>query len=99
MNVLDNLTRFSTSSTEDDPLEALVRQGARVMLQAALEAEVNDYLQRLPQQRRDPETEFRGYRNGSAKERNLTVVRGFLLLRNVYRKRDSILGHRRFLRR
>jgi putative transposase len=76
MNVLDNLTMFSTASTEDDPLEALVRQGARVLLQAALEAEVQDYLQRQAQQRRNPETEFRGYRNGTAKERNVTVGSG-----------------------
>ena len=52
MNLPDHLTIFSTSSTDHDPLEALVRQGARLMLQAALEAEVQDYLKRQPQQRR-----------------------------------------------
>jgi transposase-like protein len=77
MNLLDNLTMFSSPSTDDpDPLEALVRQGARVMLQAALEAEVQDYLQRQPHQRRDPDADFRGYRNGTAKERTLTVGSG-----------------------
>lgn len=76
MNVPDNLTMFSAASIVDDPLEALVRQGARLMLQAALEAEVQDYLQRQPHQRRDPEADFRGYRNGSAKERNLTLGSG-----------------------
>jgi transposase-like protein len=46
------------------------------MLQAALEAEVNDYLQRHPQQRRAADGEFRGYRNGSAKERQVTLGSG-----------------------
>lgn len=72
---------FSSPSTDDDPLEALVRQGARVMLQAALEAEVNDYLQRQPQQRRDPEKAFRGYRNGSAKERKVTLGSGTITVK------------------
>ena len=80
MNVPDHLTMFasssSTDSTAEDPLEALVRQGARVMLQAALEAEVNDYLQRQPHQRCDAETAFRGYRNGYAQERTVTVGSG-----------------------
>jgi putative transposase len=76
MNLPNNLTMFSTSSTQDDPIEALVRQGARAMLQAALEAEVNDYLQRQPHQRTNPDADFRGYRNGSAKEPNLTFGSG-----------------------
>ena len=37
---------FSTNETAADPLEALARQGARQMLQAALEAEVAEHLQR-----------------------------------------------------
>jgi transposase-like protein len=72
----DHFTTFSTSSIEDDPIEALVRQGAKIMLQAALEAEVNDYLQRQSHQRQNPDADFRGYRNGSAKERNLTFGSG-----------------------
>jgi putative transposase len=76
MTVLDNLTMFSTSSTADDPLEALVRQGARRMLQAALEAEVQDFLQRQPHQRATQDDDFRGYRNGSAHERTVTVGSG-----------------------
>lgn len=76
MTVPENLTMFSAASTADDPLEALVRQGARRMIQAALEAEVQDYLQRQPHQRRAADDEFRGYRNGSAQERNLTVGSG-----------------------
>jgi len=76
MNVPDNLTMFSTTSTDDDPLEAFARQGARLMLQAALEAEVNDYLQRPPHQRSQADEGFRGYRNGYAQERTLTVGSG-----------------------
>ena len=81
MNLPDNFTTFSTSSIEDDPIEALVRQGAKIMLQAALEAEVNDFLQRQSHQRTNPNTDFRGYRNGSAKERNLTFGSGTIKIK------------------
>jgi putative transposase len=81
MNVPENLTMFSSSSTADDPLEALVRQGAKLMLQAALQAEVQDYLERHPHQRTAATTEFRGYRNGTAKERNLTVGSGTIKIK------------------
>lgn len=79
MNLPDKDTLFTLSGKEandNDPLEALVRQGARLMLQAALEAEVNDYLQRQPHQRQNPEGDFHGYRNGTAKERTITVGSG-----------------------
>jgi hypothetical protein len=36
MNLPDHLTIVATSSTQNDPFEALARQGTRVMLQAAL---------------------------------------------------------------
>lgn len=79
MNLPTNDTLFSLSgkdANDHDPLEALVRQGARILLQAALEAEVNEYLQRQPQQRCTEDSLFRGYRNGSAKERPITVGSG-----------------------
>ncbi len=66
----------SVPSTEDDPLEAIVRRGARVMLEAALEHEVSQYLERRPHQRAGTATDFRGYRNGYAKERKVTVGSG-----------------------
>ncbi len=44
MNQFYNEQMFSVSSGEDDLLEALVRRGAKVMLQAALETEVTQYL-------------------------------------------------------
>ena len=64
MNTSYNRQIFSVSSAEDDPLEALVRRGAKVMLQAALEDEVSEYLERTRHQRNEHEAEFRGYRNG-----------------------------------
>lgn len=57
------------ASAEDDPIEALVRRGAKVMLEAALEQEVAEYLERSRHQRSEAESEFRGYRNGHSPER------------------------------
>lgn len=67
---------FTVSSQEPDPLEAIVRRGAKVMLQAALEQEVTAYLERHRNQRISEGAEFRGYRNGHSKHRSLTVGSG-----------------------
>jgi transposase-like protein len=67
---------FTVSPDEPDPLEAIVRRGARVMLQAALEQEVAQYLERNRHQRAAEGEEFRGYRNGHAKQRTLTIGSG-----------------------
>ena len=56
-----------------DALEACVQEGARKMLVAALEEEVNDFLERARYQR---SKEFRGYRNGYHPARELTVGLG-----------------------
>jgi putative transposase len=53
-----------------DSLEAYVREGARRMLAAALEAEVTAFLGRNRHERGAP---FRGYRNGYHQPRELTV--------------------------
>jgi transposase-like protein len=53
-----------------DALEAVVREGARQMLAAALEAEVTAFLGRQRYERGGP---FRGYRNGFHAARELTV--------------------------
>lgn len=58
-----------------DPLEALVRRAAQVMLQEALEREVEEFLERRRYERSDDE-QFRGYRNGMAKERQVTIGSG-----------------------
>ncbi len=76
MNEVYNTQMFTVSSKDDDPIEALVRRGAKVMLQAALEQEVMQYLQRARHQRSENESEIRGYRNGYSKERKLTVGSG-----------------------
>ena len=67
---------WTVSSDQPDPLEAIVRRGAKLMLQAALEHEVSEYLERNRHQRRQIEAEFRGYRNGYAKQRSLSVGSG-----------------------
>lgn len=59
----------------DDALEALVRRSATVMLQAALEAEASDFLERERYQRTGA---FRGYRNGHLPRRTIGVGLGGL---------------------
>ena len=53
-----------------DTLEDMIREGARRMLAAALEEEVNGFMGRDRYERSD---EFRGYRNGYHRSRELTV--------------------------
>jgi transposase-like protein len=67
---------FSVSEKEGDPIEALVRRGAKVMLQAALEQEVGEYLERARHQRSEQPSELRGYRNGHSPERKITIGSG-----------------------
>lgn len=81
---------FSTTETNSDPLEALARQGARQMLQAALEAEVAEHLQRQRYQRGQ---EARGYRNGYLPERRLTLGSGAVAVK-VPRVSDEPAGER-----
>ena len=54
----------------EDTLEAKVREGARLMLAAAIEDEVSAFLGRDRYERSE---EFRGYRNGYHRSRELTV--------------------------
>lgn len=49
---------------ENNPISCLVRQGARLMLQRALEEEVSHFLGRGRYQRRPADTDLTGYRNG-----------------------------------
>ncbi|MCY4653038.1 MAG: transposase [Dehalococcoidia bacterium] len=57
-------------SVVGDTLEEMVSEGARRMLAAALSEEVNGFLGREPYERSD---EFRGYRNGYHRSREVTV--------------------------
>jgi transposase-like protein len=74
-----------------DQVEELARRGARQMLLAALEDEVNLYLQRDRYQRQG---EFRGYRNGTS-PRRLTLGSGTVPL-DVPRVRDIPDGQEPF---
>jgi len=76
-----NEQMFTVSAKEDDPIEALVRRGAKVMLQAALEQEVQGYLERARHQRSTTEAEFRGYRNGSSEERKISIGSGTIKIK------------------
>ena len=67
---------FVLPEQEDDLLEALVRRAAQQMLQAALDREVNEFLARARYQRSASEEGFRGYRNGAAKERKISIGSG-----------------------
>src|SRR5260370_39094531 len=55
----------------DDVLETIVREGARKMLQSALEKEVDEFLGRGRYQRTTEQQ--RGYRNGHLPERTIGV--------------------------
>src|SRR5260370_37421295 len=62
----------------NDVLETVVREGARKMLQAVLEEEVDEFLGRRRYQRTD---EHRGYRNGHLPERTIGVGMGAVEIR------------------
>ncbi|HEX7295998.1 MAG TPA: IS256 family transposase [Pyrinomonadaceae bacterium] len=66
---------------EEDPLEAISRQGAQRMLTVALEREVEEYLERQRYVRQVDESEFRGYRNGYGRERQVTIGSGTIKVR------------------
>lgn len=68
----------SASVESEDLLEQVVREGAQRMLAAALEAEVDEFLQRKRYERGKP---FRGYRNGYHEPRELTVGVGKVSVR------------------
>ena len=68
----------------NDVLEALVREGARKMLQAVLEEEVDEFLGRRRYQRSQ---EHRGYRNGHLPKRTIGVGMGAVAIQ-VPRVRD-----------
>jgi transposase-like protein len=57
-------------------LEAVVRSAAQTMIQGALEAEVTEFLQRLPFQKSSESEGFRGYRNGYHPGRTITTAVG-----------------------
>lgn len=62
-------------------LEAVVRAAAQRMIQGALEAEVTEFLQRLPGEKGEGAEGFRGYRNGYHRSRRITTAVGGLTVR------------------
>lgn len=76
MNLSSHEELLAIAPSEGDPLETIVRRGAKLLLQAALDAEVAEYLARQKYARPGTAQDFRGYRNGRGKERCLTVGSG-----------------------
>ena len=95
MNLSSHEALLTVALGESDPLETIVRRGAKLLLQAALEAEVTEYLERQKHARQAAGAEFRGYRNGVGKERNLTVGSGTIKLQ-VPRVADVPAGQEPF---
>jgi transposase-like protein len=62
-------------------LEAMVRSAAQRMIEGALEAEVTEFLGRLPGEKSERAEGFRGYRNGYHPERRITTAVGALRVR------------------
>lgn len=62
-------------------LEDVVRSAAQRMIEGALEAEVTEFLGRLPGQKSERAEGFRGYRNGYHAERRITTAVGALTVR------------------
>jgi len=67
---VDDLGAAKVAASIVDPLDQLARDGARRMLQRALEAEVDEFLGRERYQRGQ---EFRGYRNGHGRQRTVAI--------------------------
>jgi hypothetical protein len=61
----------SSQSAISETLEELAREGARRMLERALHSEVDGYLGRRRYDRVDDD--FAGYRNGYAREREISI--------------------------
>jgi transposase-like protein len=86
---------FVSAEKEEDPIESLVRRGARLMLEEALELEVAEYLERARFKRIKSGEEFRGYRNGYSKQRKITVGSGLIKVK-VPRVSDIPEGQEEF---
>ena len=78
--IFDNGMGVSGENMSPFSLEAMVRSAAQRMIQAALEAEVTEFLERLPGEKAGA-NEFRGYRNGSHRERIVSTAVGGLTVK------------------
>ena len=71
----DNLTEAEGDQISPNSLESIARNGAQKMIQAMLEVEVTEFLQRLRYEKTVAD-EFRGYRNGYHEERTVSTAVG-----------------------
>jgi transposase-like protein len=76
----DNQTGTRDENLSSFSLEAMVRSAAQRMIQAALEAEVTEFLARL-RGAKTGAAEFRGYRNGHHRERVVSTSVGALTVK------------------
>jgi transposase-like protein len=87
MKEYDNLDLFDNLAPENDgadapfSLAALMRNAAQRMIQAAVEDEVTEFLQRRPHQKVKDAPAFTGYRNGYHQARTVSTAVGALGVR------------------
>lgn len=79
-SIFDNLSDTGADEISSFSLEFFVRSAAQRMIQAALEIEVQEFLQRAKYAKSETE-EFRGYRNGHHKKRTVSTAVGGLEVR------------------
>lgn len=79
--IFDNEIGVASENMSPFSLEAMVRNAAQRMIQAALEAEVTEFLERLPGEKVRPGEVPRGYRNGHHKERVVSSAVGGLTVK------------------
>lgn len=78
--LFDNLEESESAQLSAFSMEACIRSAAQRMIQAALEAEVEEFLQRARYDKTSRD-EFRGYRNGHHLERTVSTTVGGLKVR------------------
>lgn len=81
LSIFDNLAAEAATPAEGFALEQMIRAAAQRMIQAAVEDEVTEFLQRLPHQKVKDAPAFTGYRNGYHKERTVSTAVGGLRVR------------------
>jgi transposase-like protein len=79
-NIFDNLDEDEKPEFSAFSLESYIRSAAQRMIQAALELEVSEFLQRAKYDKTS-QSEFRGYRNGHHRERVVSTAVGGLTVK------------------
>jgi putative transposase len=78
--IFDNLDEGERAEFSAFSLESYIRSAAQRMIQAALEMEVEEFLQRAKYDKTSPD-EFRGYRNGHHRQRVVSTAVGGLAVK------------------